>query len=69
MNALSSQAYQMGLPTLDSPPPAPWGGDIRPPQEREPLPEEDRPAVEEPWSGPTQPVREPGEAPKGWRLQ
>lgn len=69
MNALSLQTCHMGLPTLDCPPPAPWGGERCPPQEREPLPEEDRPAVEEPWAGPTQPVREPGDPPRRWRLQ
>lgn len=69
MNALRVWAHPMALPNLDAPPPAPWGGDFWAPQEREPLPEEDRPAVEEPWSGPSQPIREPGDVRRSWRLQ
>ena len=53
--------FQMALSSLDAPPPAPWGGDPREPQDREPLPEENRPPVQEPWTGPVQPVREPGD--------
>ncbi len=61
------------LPNLDAPPPAPWGGHGMPPRrgetdEDDPRPEQDRPPVQEPWSGPLQPVREPGQATPRWRL-
>lgn len=69
MNAPNVWVHQAAPPTLDAPPPAPWGGDIRVPQEREPLPEEDHPAIEEPWSGSGQPIREPSDARSVWRLQ
>ena len=61
-------ALWWALPNLDAPPPAPWGGYGLPQNEQEPRPEEERPPVQEPWSGPLQPVREPGQAPDRWRL-
>ena len=60
------------LPNLDAPPPAPWGGHGMPqPRDQaddEPRPEEERPPVQEPWAGPLQPVRDPGQATHRWRL-
>ena len=66
---LSEQALQV-LPDMDAPPPAPWGGDgiASPGQSPEPQPEEDPVPVEEPWTDPKQPIRDPGSMPQRWRL-
>ena len=56
------------LADLDAPPPAPWGAQVMPPPDREPMPQEERPPVQEPWSGPLEPIREPGEPAQRWRL-
>ena len=58
------------LPNLDAPPPAPWGGHGTPQRrdDEQPRPEEERPPVQEPWSGPLQPVREPGQGTPMWSV-
>ena len=65
---LGQHGYR-ALPDMDAPPPAPWGGDGRTPdQNQEPQPEEHPVPVREPWSEQTQPVRDPSAPSQRWRL-
>ena len=56
------------LPDLDCQPPPPWIGVVLPVEDQDPYALEDHPPVEEPWAGPIEPVREPGEPAPRWRL-